>query len=169
MPAIAGLLQFPRVKDRLSSRLRTLLDVAVIALGVLFISWATVLGPLYLEPADDWVVNVVGLGYPTVDVVVAALVLALGMRQPAERRRLWALAGGAFLVLTATDSGYVYLLSQGQTGSPAAPWSPAGCLHGSSWPSPRGLLGRTPILASIKEARWPLILCPTCPCSGRSS
>lgn len=62
----------------------------------------------------------VWVGYPTVD-AVAALVLALGMRQPAGRRRPWVFAGGAFLVLAFTDSNYVHFLSQGQTGITGGP------------------------------------------------
>jgi len=121
VPACAGLLLFPRVKDDLTNRLRTLLDTSVIALGILFASLATVLEALYLNPADDLVVNLVSFGYPAVDVVVASLVLSLGMRQPSGRRRPWIFIGGAFLVLAVTDSAYVYLLAQGQTGLTGGP------------------------------------------------
>lgn len=54
VPAIAGLLQFRRVKDRLASRLRTLLDVSVIALRGSLHQLGHVLRPPYLAPAGGW-------------------------------------------------------------------------------------------------------------------
>lgn len=84
-PAAAGmlLLRGRRLPRRLPRRVQywALLDAAVIAASILFISWTTVLGPLYRSPVDGMLQRVVGLAYPITDVVMVSLVIALGIRR----------------------------------------------------------------------------------------
>jgi PAS domain S-box-containing protein len=121
VPAIAGLFLFPRVKQRLSSSLRTLLDGLVIALGVVFVSWATVLGSVFDAGGSSWLPRLTGLAYPVADALVVSLVLVLGMRRPAGQRMPWLLLGGGLTVLAVTDSIYVFLVNAGHTGLTGTP------------------------------------------------
>ena len=120
VPAVAALLLFPRSSLRRASRLRELLDSAVIAGSVLFVSWATVLGPLY-QSGGTGLTRLVGLAYPVVDIAVVSVVLVVGMRVPPEQRRPWLLFGGGLVLLTVTDSVYVSMTLQGQTALTGTP------------------------------------------------
>jgi diguanylate cyclase (GGDEF)-like protein/PAS domain S-box-containing protein len=120
LPAVAALLLFPRWSLGRASRLGELLDAAVIATSVLFVSWATVLGPLY-QSGGAGLARLVGLAYPVVDIAVCSVVLVLGMRVPPERRQPWLLLGGGLVLLTVTDSFYVSMTRQGQTGLTGTP------------------------------------------------
>jgi PAS domain S-box-containing protein len=99
----------------------TVLDALAIALAVLFVSWGTVLGSVYQAGGADVLTRVTSLGYPIVDVLIASLVLALGMRRPAGQRLTWAVLGGGLVTLAVTDSIYVSLLNAGQTGLTGTP------------------------------------------------
>jgi two-component system sensor histidine kinase/response regulator len=116
LPAAAALLLFPRSSIRRASRLREILDVGVIAGSVLFVSWSTVLGPLY-EAEGSGFARLVGLGYPVADILVASMVLVLGMRVSPGQRRSWLLLGGGLVLLTMTDSRYVSMTLAGKTGT----------------------------------------------------
>jgi diguanylate cyclase (GGDEF)-like protein/PAS domain S-box-containing protein len=120
VPAVAALLLFPRSWLRRASRRRELLDAAVIAGSVLFVSWVTVLGPLF-QSGGTGLARLVGLAYPMADVLVASVVLVLGMRVPPEQRRPWLLFGGGLVLLTVTDSAYVSMTLRGQTGLGGTP------------------------------------------------
>jgi diguanylate cyclase (GGDEF)-like protein/PAS domain S-box-containing protein len=114
-PAVVALFLFPRSSWGRASRLRELLDASVIAGSVLFVSWATVLGPLYQSDGGG-LTRLVGLAYPAVDIAVSSVVLVLGMRVPPEQRRPWLVLGGGLVLLTVTDSAYVSMSQQGQAG-----------------------------------------------------
>ena len=118
--AVAALLLFPQSSLRQASRLRELLDASLIAGSVLFVSWSTVLGPLY-QSGGTGLTRLVGLAYPVADIVVASVVLVLGMRVPPEQRQPWLLFGGGLILLTVTDSIFVSLIARGQTGLTGTP------------------------------------------------
>jgi diguanylate cyclase (GGDEF)-like protein/PAS domain S-box-containing protein len=120
VPAVAALFLFPRSSRRRASRLHELLDATVIAGSVLFVSWSTVLGPLYQSDGTG-LARVVGLAYPMADIAVASVVLVLGMRVSPEQRRPWLLFGGGLVLLTATDSVFISMMAQGQTGLTGTP------------------------------------------------
>ena len=124
LPAAAALLLFPRSKERRVSWFRTLLDALVVGLSVLFVSWSLVLGPAFASMSGG-LAAVVGLAYPVADVTMASLVLTLGMRAPAQFRRVWLHLGGGLFLLTLTDSTYVSLTLQGETGTTGS-WLCAG-------------------------------------------
>ena len=117
VPAVAALLLFRRSVRRGASSLAVLLDMAVIALATLFVSWNTVLGSVTDAALDEpWLTRVAMMAYPAADVLVVSLVLALGMRRPVGDRRTWLLLGGGLTVLAVTDSIYVHQVTAGQTG-----------------------------------------------------
>jgi len=113
VPAAAALVAFPRESVLLVSRFRALLDGLVIAMSVLFVSWATALGPVF-RSGGDGLTLVTALGYPVVDVLLTSLVLVLGLRRPPGARLRWALLGGGLVLLTVTDSIFVSLLTAGE-------------------------------------------------------
>ncbi|WP_155849568.1 hypothetical protein [Arthrobacter sp. H20] len=121
LPAIAALLLFPRPPATLVSRLHLLLDGGVIAATVLFISWATVLGPAYRSSDQKFIGQLTGISYPVVDVIIISLVLVLGIRRPVGDRLRWFCMGGGLLVLAITDSVYVRLTFEGVTGVTGSP------------------------------------------------
>jgi len=122
VPAVAALLLFPRSTVGRASRLHELLDAAVIAGSVLFVSWATVLGPLY-KSGGTGLTRLVGLAYPVADIAVASVVLVLGMRVRPEHRRPWLLFGGGLVLLTVTDTIFVSSTLRGQSGMTGTPLS----------------------------------------------
>ena len=121
VPAAAALFLFPRMGERGASRLRPLLDAVVIAVAVLFTSWATVLGIVYEAGGESMRARLAGLGYPIADVLMVSLVLALGMRRPSGQRLPWAVLGGGLVVLAVTDSTYIYLVFTDRTGMTGSP------------------------------------------------
>ncbi len=168
LPAAAALFLFPRLDEPGSSRLRPLLDAVVIAVAVLFTSWATVLGIVYEAGGATPLARLAGLGYPIADVLMLSLVLALGMRRPSGQRLPWAMLGGGLVILAVTDSTYIYLVftdHSGMTGSPLvagwiaawlmvalAPWVPR--LAGSAGPGrvtalAIDLIPYVPVLAAL--------------------
>ncbi|MDP8991907.1 MAG: EAL domain-containing protein [Actinomycetota bacterium] len=107
VPAAIALFAFPGGSSRLVSRFRAGLDGAAIASAVLFVSWTSVLGPVYRAGGEDLLSRLVGLAYPVADVVMVSLVLGLGMRRQPGARLPWVVLGGGLLTLAVTDSVYV--------------------------------------------------------------
>jgi diguanylate cyclase (GGDEF)-like protein/PAS domain S-box-containing protein len=107
--ALAALILFPSAPSRTASQLRTLLDGSIIAGALLFVSWATVLGPTYNEATGSLAEKVVGLAYPISDIVMASIVLLLLPRAPRSSRAPLLLVGAGILANTASDSIFAYL------------------------------------------------------------
>jgi diguanylate cyclase len=92
-----------------SATARTLLDGLVIAGALLYVSWATVLGPTVRasdQPLASWIVS---LAYPIADVVMASMVLILLSQVDRQRWVPLGLLGVGILALAVADSGFVYL------------------------------------------------------------
>lgn len=121
VPAGIALFSFRRPPASRVALLRTVLDAAVIAGAVLFVSWDTVLGPMVKSPSQGELGRLTGLGYPIVDVVMTSLVLVLAMRRVPGERLPWLFLGGGLLTLTFTDSVYAKLTSDGVTGVTGTP------------------------------------------------
>lgn len=136
VPAGAGMLSLrgPRLARR--AQYWAMLDTAVIAASVLFISWTTVLGPLYRSPVHGLLERVVGLAYPITDAVLVSLVVAAGMRKPACSRLAWALLTSGFTMVALTDSLYVSRSVAGSYDSGHL-LDVAGRWRFSSWPWPQ--------------------------------
>ncbi len=114
VPAIAGILSFPRPARR-ESGLRGILDALVITSGVLFVSWATVLEKVVAGEGLDTLGWLVRFTYPITDIAICSLVLALGMRQPAGQRLLWTLLGSGLVVLAVSDTTSLVFVYEGRT------------------------------------------------------
>lgn len=121
IPAAIALYSFPRPRVSRVAFLRGLLDAAVIASSVLFMSWATVLGSMYKIEGQKTLAHLTGLAYPVADIVMVSIVLTLTMRRAPGERLRWVCLGGGLLVLAITDSTYVELTFDGVTGLTGTP------------------------------------------------
>ena len=74
--AVAGVAFFPG-RQRDTTRLASLLDGAIIAGALLLISWATVLGSVYLAGSASTLSMLLGLAHPISDIVIAVMALWL--------------------------------------------------------------------------------------------
>jgi len=107
--AIAGLMLYSSASSRTTSQLRTLLDGSIIAGALLFVSWATVLGPSYTQATGGFVEKAIGLAYPVSDIVMGSIVLLLLPRASRGSRVALLLVGGGILANTGSDSAFTYL------------------------------------------------------------
>ena len=106
--AVAGVAFFPG-RHRVASRLASLLDGAIIAGALLLISWATVLGTVYLAGSDSTLSMLLGLAYPISDIVIAVMaLLLLGRTAGSARLPLLLVVAGLFANLL-SDSAFAYL------------------------------------------------------------
>lgn len=121
IPAAIALYLFPRPRVSRVAFLRGVLDAAVIASAVLFMSWATVLGSMYKAQGQDILAHLTGLAYPVADFVMVSIVLVLTMRRAPGERLRWVCLGGGLLILAFTDSTYVKLTFDGVTGLTGTP------------------------------------------------
>ena len=107
--------RYPPRRNALSSLVRIVLDGLVIAGSLLFVSWATVLGPMYRDSTGSWISQAIGLAYPVGDVVTISILLFVIVR---SRRQglvpavtLFLLSGG-LIFFAISDSGFAYLTSK---------------------------------------------------------
>jgi PAS domain S-box-containing protein len=123
--AVAGVLALPSAPSRRTTRGRALLDGSMVALSLLFVSWALGLGQLYHQSAASPLAQWIGLAYPIGDIVIlTVLFLALQRTTRSQRSRLLLILGGlaanafsdsafAFTTASGTFATSSYLLSVG--------------------------------------------------------
>ena len=110
---VAGLLVLPTGAQTVAGRLRTLIDVWMIAASALLTSWVFVLDAV-VGHTTDRVAHTIGVLYPVGDVVVVTIVFytLLRMRQTGARPRVpVGLIGVGLLVIAFSDSAFAYLTS----------------------------------------------------------
>ena len=107
--AIAGLLRFPCAARSRASDLRGLLDGLLIGGSVFFVSWVTVLGPLYRHHQGGVLTQSVSLAYPVSDIVIASLVVILATRPGTQNRMSLGLVLIGMLAFALADSSFAYL------------------------------------------------------------
>jgi len=117
--AVVGLLMFPAAPQRIFSRLRTVLDGAIIGGSVLFISWTTVLGPTYREHEAGLLQQVLTLAYPLSDVVIVTAAVFVVARAGRGNRIPLGLVAAGLLTYGLADSSFIFLDLRGaySTGS----------------------------------------------------
>src|SRR5438132_1425181 len=111
--AVAGVLAFPAAPARGTTRARAVLDGAMVALSLLFVSWAIGLGEVYRQSQSSLLAQWIGLAYPIGDIVIlTVLFVAFRRSPPAHRGRLAilvvGLAANAF-----SDSAFAFLTASG--------------------------------------------------------
>ena len=112
---VAGVLAFPTgASVRTTARLRTLLDGLLIAVSLLFLSWAIVLGEAYHGAGTSGLEKAVALTYPLGDICAATIALVVLSRARGRGVAHLSLIALAILALAASDSAFAYMT---QTGS----------------------------------------------------
>jgi PAS domain S-box-containing protein len=111
--AVAGVLTFPAAANRGTTRGRAVLDGAMVALSLLFVSWALGLGQIYHQSQASMAAQFIGLAYPVGDIVIlTVLFVAVRRALPSQRGRLMLLLGG--LAANAfSDSAFAFLTASG--------------------------------------------------------
>jgi diguanylate cyclase (GGDEF)-like protein len=108
---LAAVLHFAQGRRSGHSHAKTILDGAIVAASVTFISWTTVLHTVYAAGGDGPVSFGISLAYPIGDLVTIVVVIAA----VAGARLLYtplALIAAGLLALTVSDSTFTYLTSQ---------------------------------------------------------
>src|SRR5439155_1463166 len=83
--AVAGVLTFPSAPSRIATRAQAVLDGAIVALALVFISWAFGLASIYQQNNQSLLTQLIGAAYPVGDVIViAALMLAMRRATPQQ-------------------------------------------------------------------------------------
>ncbi len=114
---LAGVLLFPSDSLRSMGRLRAVVDGCITLTALLFAGYGTFLGVIYREREGGVLAQVLAVTYPSADIVILAVVLAVVVRRT---RRLagplpW-IAGGVFLLAIA-DGSFAYLTATGSYAS----------------------------------------------------
>jgi diguanylate cyclase (GGDEF)-like protein len=122
--AVVGFLLMPSPGTS-TTRVRTVLDGALIAGSVLFIAWALIIGPLLTQADSSRKLNyLVALAYPLGDVVILAVAITLFARAGRSRPTALLLSGG-MAAIAVSDGAYAWI----SLFRPAA----AGDLTGAGW------------------------------------
>src|SRR5439155_1145590 len=107
--AVAGVLTFPSAPSRIATRAQAVLDGAIVALALVFISWAFGLASIYQQNNQSLLTQLIGPAYPWqmsvpwLSLLGAAVVaLALAARGLGLDQFLTAVAGGLGLLLVAS-------------------------------------------------------------------
>jgi signal transduction histidine kinase len=111
--AAVGMLAYPTSAVRALTRVRTLLDGLLIASSLLFVCWATVLGPVYRAAGGPVLPRAVGLAYPLGDIVTMTIAFSLLARTRGHCVPQLLLLTGATVVISLADAGFAYHIATG--------------------------------------------------------
>ncbi len=111
--AIAALLVHPYAPTLLHGRLRLLTEALLVATGLLALAWRLVLQQAYATAGDLGPAQVLGLGYPVLDVVVVTVLALLVARARPGGRLPLSLVGGSMLLGVAGHFVYGMLAQAG--------------------------------------------------------
>ena len=107
---VAGVLAFPTgASASATARLRTLLDGLLIAVSLLFLSWATVLGGAYHGAGSSGLEKAFALAYPLGDICAATIALVVLSRSRGRGVAHLSLIATAILALAVSDSAFAYM------------------------------------------------------------
>jgi len=111
--AVAGVLTFPSAPSRIATRAQAVLDGTIVALALIFISWAFGLASVYQQNNQSLLAQMIGAAYPIGDVIIiAALLLAMRRATPQQRGTMALLLAGLAAAAVA-DSSFAYLNAAG--------------------------------------------------------
>jgi PAS domain S-box-containing protein len=140
--AIAGLLAFPAASNQFATRRRALLDLAMVALSLTFISLALSLPQAYLRSAPPllwWV----GPAFPVADVAIITVIFVSLRRSVATQGGRLLLVVGGLAINAFSDSAAAFLLASGSLPTLAYLFG-AGSMYGYTmialaplWPEPK--------------------------------
>ena len=110
--AVAGLLAFPPAPNQYATRRRAVLDLAMVALSLTFISGALSLPQIYLQLASP-LLSWLGAVFPVADVVLLTVIFLTIRRSPAAQRGRLVLVLCGLAVTAFSDSAAVFLAASG--------------------------------------------------------
>jgi signal transduction histidine kinase len=113
--AAMGMLAYPTAPARALAQVRTVLDGLLIAASLLFVCWATVLGPAYRAHAGPLLPGAIGLAYPIGDVVALTVVISLVVRARGRGTLQPALLAAATVAISVADAGLALRIAAGET------------------------------------------------------
>jgi diguanylate cyclase (GGDEF)-like protein len=93
------------------SAARSVLDGLIITGSLFYLSWATVLGPIYHAGAATTLEWLVTLAYPAGDVVVSSMMFILFAQVGRNQRRVLGLLGVGYIALALADTSFAYLVN----------------------------------------------------------
>ena len=105
-PAVLAVLTFAG-HNRLTWRLRSIVDGLIIAAALLSVSWATVLGAVY-HAGGGPLVTALGLAYPISDVVIMTMLVIVVIRAPRRGRLPLLLLTAGLAAAALADSTFAY-------------------------------------------------------------
>ena len=106
-----GMLSLPNAPVRALSQVRSLLDGLLIAASLLFVCWATVLGPAYAA-AGPVLPRAIGLAYPLGDVVTLTVAFSLLARARGHGILQPSLLAAAIVAISVADSGFALQIAK---------------------------------------------------------
>jgi diguanylate cyclase (GGDEF)-like protein/PAS domain S-box-containing protein len=115
--AVVGIAGFVRTPAANMSRLRVIFEAILIGACLVFMSWATVLGPTFHHTGETLPTWLLSLAYPVGDLLVATVAMFAVSRASARRSRPLLLVCGGVLALAVADSAFAYLTEIGSYGA----------------------------------------------------
>ncbi len=115
--AVAGLLAFPSAPGRVTTRSQALVDGAIVALSLVFVSWAAGLGKVYETSSDQPLVQLLGAAYPVSDILIIAVLLLVMRRASPQQRGSMLLLLGGLAANSVADSAFAFLNAAGTYGA----------------------------------------------------
>jgi diguanylate cyclase (GGDEF)-like protein len=112
-----GVVLLGEASGAVTRSLRALIDGAIIAGSLLFVSWATALGTAIDAGGESPFAKVVGLAYPVGDVITATVALTALTRARGRYRGHLALLAAGVISLAVSDSMFAYLTQNGSFGN----------------------------------------------------
>jgi PAS domain S-box-containing protein len=115
--AVAAMLAFPSAPGRITTRGQALVDGTIVALSLVFVSWALGLGKVYETSSDQPLAQLIGAAYPVGDIVIiAVLLLVMRRASPQQRGSMFLLLGG-LAATSVADSAFAFLNAAGTYGA----------------------------------------------------
>jgi len=115
--AVAGLLAFPSAPSRVTTRSQALVDGAIVALSLVFVSWAFGLAKVYETSSDQPVAQLIGAAYPVSDVVIITVLLLVMRRAGPQQRGAMVFLLGGLAANAVADSAFAFLTAAGTYGA----------------------------------------------------
>ena len=111
--AVAAVLTFPSAPSRVTTRAQAVIDGAIVALSLIFVSWSFGLASVYQSNTSSTLAQLIGAAYPVGDIlIIAALLLVMRRATPQQRGTMVLLLGGLAAAAVA-DSSFAYLTASG--------------------------------------------------------
>lgn len=112
-PTVVGVGWLSGGRGGLRVQLRDVADGAIAGSALLFVSWATVLGPVFRDSDGTLLARGIGLAYPASDVLVAAAALVAVARANGPYRLVLTLVGCGLGSVAVSDTSFAWFTAQG--------------------------------------------------------